>query len=240
MESLVDVGQVALAALLSLAVLFVLTKLMGVKQVSQMTMFDYVVGITIGSIAAEMATEVSQTVPSLIAMTLYGGVAWGISRVSERFLSVRSMVAGKPKLLLDGGKIHRENLKRGRMDISEFLLCCRMQGYFDLSQIQTAVLEPNGAVSILPRESARPATPEDLELRPRQTKMAVPFVMDGELLRENIHHAGKEESWVHRMLLKQGYYSEGNVLLALWNGEKLVVFGDGSVPETRKRPGGIG
>lgn len=232
MELWAEVGKTALAAVFSLAVLLVLTKLMGVKQVSQMTMFDYVVGITIGSIAAEMATEVSQTVASLTAMALYGGIAWGLSKLTERSLRARSVAVGKPKVLLDDGAIHRENLKRANMDMSEFMVCCRMQGYFDLGQIQTAVLEPNGAVSILPKESARPATPQDLELRPKQARMPMPFVMDGVLLKENIHNAGKEESWVHRTLLKQGYRSEKEVLLALWSGgEQMTIFPDGSEPK---------
>ena len=225
MDILRSLGGTALATLVSLAVMFLLTKLMGSKQVSQMTLFDYVVGITIGSIAAELATELENPEQPLLAMVLWGLAAWGISVLGNKSLRARAFLSGKPLVLLDSGVIRRDNLKRARLDLSEFLTYCRIAGYFDLSEIQTAVLEHNGSVSFLPRETDRPATPADLGLRPEQSRLPVPFVMDGRLLPENIASAGKEPSWVHRALLRQGYREEREVLLALWDGgEKLTVF----------------
>ena len=102
---------------------------------------------------------------------------------------------------------------------------CRMGGWFDLNQLQMAVLEHNGVVSFLPKEADRPATPADLGHQPKQSQVQVPFVMDGHLMEENIRQAGKEASWVHRGLLRQGYQDESEVLLALWGGgEQLTVF----------------
>ena len=225
MDILRSLGGTALATLVSLAVMFLLTKLMGSKQVSQMTLFDYVVGITIGSIAAELATELENPERPLLAMVLWGLAAWGISILGNKSLRARAFLSGKPLVLLDSGVIDRDNLKRARLDLNEFLTYCRIAGYFDLSEIQTAVLEHNGSVSFLPRETDRPATPADLGLRPEQSRLPVPFVMDGRLLPENIASAGKEPSWVHRALLRQGYREEKDVLLALWDGgEKLTVF----------------
>ena len=224
-QLLAQIGQTSLTALLSIAVLFLLAKLMGTKQVSQMTMFDYVVGITIGSIAAELATELEDPERPLLAMVLWGLAAWGISVLGNKSLRARAFLSGKPLVLLDQGVIRRDNLKRARLELNEFLTYCRIAGYFDLSEIQTAVLEHNGSVSFLPKETDRPATPADLGLRPEQSRLPVPFVMDGRLLPENIASAGKETSWVHRALLRQGYREEGDVLLALWDGgERLTVF----------------
>ena len=222
-----SLGGVALASVLSLAVMFLLTKLMGNKQVSQMTLFDYIVGITIGSVAAELATELENPERPLLAMLLWGLAAWGISLLGNKSFRARAFLSGKPLVLLDQGVIDRKNLKRARLDLNEFLTYCRIAGYFDLNEIQTAVLEHNGSVSFLPKETDRPATPADLDLRPRQSLLQIPFIMDGRLLPENIGSAGKEPSWVHRALLRQGYRDEREVLLALWDGgenEKLTVF----------------
>lgn len=225
MQILSDVGLTVLTTLLSIATLFLLTKLMGSKQVSQMTMFDYIVGITIGSVAAELATELEQPAKPLTAMVLYGLIAVGISILTNKSLKIRGMITGKPLVLLDNGVIDRDNLKKARLDLHEFLTFCRMSGYFDLAQIQTAVLEHNGSVSFLPKEPDRPATPADLDLNPKQQKLQTPFVMDGILLAENVRKAGKEDAWVRRMLLKQGYRDETEVLLALWDGgTRLTVF----------------
>ena len=224
-ETMIQMGQVALTTLLSIAVIFLLEKLMGTKQVSQMTMFDYVVGITIGSIAAELATELEEPVKPLTALILYGLVAVSISVLTSKSIRARSLVTGKPLVLLENGIIYRENLKKARLDLNEFLTYCRIGGWFDLNQLQAAVLEHNGVVSFLPKETDRPATPTDLNMNPKQSLVQTPFVMDGVLLSENIKKAGKEESWVHRGLLRQGYQDEKDVLLALWDGgEKLTVF----------------
>ena len=225
MQYAAQMGLTALSSLLSIAVLFLLAKLMGTKQVSQMTMFDYVVGITIGSIAAELATELEEPLRPLTALIVYGVTAFVISILTNKFLKVRSIVTGKPLVLLENGVIYRENLKKARLDLNEFLTYCRIGGWFDLNQLQSAVLEHNGVVSFLPKEAGRPATPADLNLNPKQSQVQMPFVMDGRLLEENIRQAGKEDAWVRRTLLQQGYRDEGDVLLAVWDGgEKLTVF----------------
>jgi uncharacterized membrane protein YcaP (DUF421 family) len=225
MQYLTDAGITCLTALLSIVVLFLLAKLMGSKQVSQMTMFDYIVGISIGSIAAELATDLETPVRPLTALIFYGFAAYGISVLTNKSLRVRSMITGKPLILMDQGTIYRENLKRARLDLSEFLTYCRIGGFFDLSQIQTAVMEHNGNISFLPKEPDRPATPSDLNLNPKQSFIQTPLVMDGVLLQDNLSKTGKEESWVRRALLREGYRDEKEVLLALWDGgSRLITF----------------
>ena len=225
MQMFNQVVQTSLTALLSLVVLFFLTKLMGSKQVSQMTMFDYVIGITIGSIAAELATELESPSMPLTALIVYGVVAVAISFLTEKSLDARRIITGKPLILLENGVIHRENLKKARLDLNEFLTYCRIGGWFDLNQLQAAVLEHNGVVSFLPKEKDRPATPADLDLDPKQSQIQMPFIMDGQLLSENIRKAGKEEEWVRRSLERQGCRGTQDVLLALWaGGEKLIIF----------------
>lgn len=224
-ELFAEAGTVFLTTVLSIAALFLLTKLMGAKQVSQMTMFDYVTGITIGSVAAELATELERPLRPLTALILYGVAAFLISLLTSKSVKARGLITGKPLILLDGGVIRRDNLKRARLDLNEFLTFCRIGGYFDLNQIQTAVLEHNGIVSFLPKEADRPATPADMNKNPSQSRLQVPFVMDGRLLEGNVRQAGKEPSWVRQSLLRQGFRDESQVLLALWDGgEKLTAF----------------
>ena len=225
MEFLVQSGWAVLLSGGSILVLFLLAKLMGNKQVSQMNLFDYIVGITIGSIAGEMAFSEEVPVRHLVALVVYGVTAAAISVWTNKSLRARSIISGKPLVLLEDGVIYRENLKKARLDLDEFLTYCRIGGWFDLNAIQSAVLEHNGVVSFLPKEKDRPATPADLGLSPRQAWVQVPFVMDGKLLRENVERSGKTEPWVRRKLEALGYQDEGKVFLALWDGEeKLTVF----------------
>lgn len=211
----------AVTSLVSLTAMFLLTKLMGNNQISQMNLFDYVIGITVGSIAAEMATELDTPENSLVAMVVYAVAAVCISLWTNKSLGARRIITGKPLILMDGGVIYRENLKKARMDLGDFLMYCRIGGYFDLGQIQTALLEYNGTVTFLPVEMQRPATPTDLSMQPDQTLLQTSVIQDGVILLQRI---GKDESCLERQLEKQGYKEAGEVFLAMADGNQVTVF----------------
>ena len=149
-------------ALLSVAALFVITKMMGHKQVAQLDFFDYVCGITIGSIGAELATELEAPWKPLAALVLYGAASLLLNLLAHKLPRTRKYINGTPTILLCDGKLYRENLKKAKLDLSEFMLMCREQGYFDPEEIAVAILEHNGKLSVLPRAASRPATPNDL------------------------------------------------------------------------------
>lgn len=166
----------------SFAALFAAAKLIGHKQIAQLDFFDYITGITIGSIAAEMATELEQPWKPLIAILLYEGITLLLSVAANKFPKTRRYFYGMPVILMDHGKLYRENLKKAKLDLNEFLVLCRQQGYFDLTDIQTAIFEYNGRLSILPVSTQRPATPADLELSPPQELTFTELIMDGQIL----------------------------------------------------------
>lgn len=220
-----EILQVLITSAVSLAVLFLLTKLMGNKQVSQLSMFDYIIGISIGSIAAEMATELENPENSLAAMIVYGVIAFLVSVISQRSVKVRKVMSGRPLVIMDNGIIYRENLKKARIDLSDFLTQCRTSGYFDLNQIQTAVMEYNGAISFLPVSKYRPATPSDMDLQPEQEYLQITVIMDGHINKSNLKLSGNNEVWLTKQLHLQGYNNPSDVLLALCdNNNKLTVF----------------
>lgn len=155
--------KIILLSLGSIVILFILTKLMGNREMSQLSMFDYVVSITIGSIAAEMSTSLEDNfVEPAIAMIVYGLVATAISYFTCKSIKVRRVVSGRGKVLYDNGKLYRKNFIKSKLDLNEFLMQCRINGYFNLADIQTAILESNGRISFLPvsrqktRYSSRP------------------------------------------------------------------------------------
>ena len=139
-----DFLNVILTALLSVLALFVIAKIMGHKQVAQLDFFDYITGITIGSIAAELATELETPWKPLIAMIVYGSVAFLLSIMTSKFPRLRKYVNGTPTIILHDGKLYRDNMKKAKLDLSEFMVMCRQAGYFNLNNIQTAVFEYNG------------------------------------------------------------------------------------------------
>lgn len=164
-----DFLKITLTALLSAGTLFVIAKCMGHKQVAQLDFFDYISGITIGSIAAELATDLEAPWKSLTALVIYGIVSVVLGLLTSKFPRSRKFINGTPTILMNNGRIIRENLKKAKLDLSEFLLLCREQGYFDLDEIQTAVFEHNGKLSVLPKAEKCPATPYVLNLTVRRT-----------------------------------------------------------------------
>lgn len=209
----------------SFAVLFLSAKLIGHKQIAQLDFFDYITGITIGSIAAEMATELEEPWKPMIAMVLYGGITLALSLISSRFPRSRKYLNGTPTILMDHGKLYYENLKKARLDLSEFLVLCRQQGYFDLTTIQTAIFEYNGKLTILPVTTQRPVTPQDLDLSPDQELIFTELIMDGRILEENLHRMGLDRTWLDKQLKQRHISSAKEVFLAVCDRNlKFVLF----------------
>ena len=208
--------KVILSSVLSVVALFVIAKFMGHKQVSQLDFFDYISGITIGSIAAELATELESPHKPLVALVVYGLASVLLNVLSRKFPKSRKYINGTPTILMNSGKIYRTNLKKAKLDLSEFLLLCREQGYFNLEEIQIAVFEYNGKLSVLPKAANRPVTPEDLKITAKPTCVGVEVIMDGRVMGENLLRIGKNEEWLKSALKMQNYESAKQILLGVY------------------------
>lgn len=212
-----DLLKVALTSIVSLVTLFLLSKLMGNKQISQLSMFDYIIGISIGSIAAEFATELENPEHSLLAMIIYALSAYLVSVITAKSTRMRKIIIGRPLILYDKGKLYRDNFKKARLDLSDFLTHCRTQGFFDLSQVQTAVFEYNGSISILPIEEFRPLTPSDVDFKPTQQEILINVILDRNINTENLKHTGNDMTWLNNELHNQGYRNEKEIYLGTVN-----------------------
>ena len=215
-----EIIKVILTALLSVVALFIITKVMGHKQVAQLDFFDYVSGITIGSIGAELATELESPEKPLIALGVYGLVSLLLNLLAHQYPRTRKYINGTPTILMSDGKLFRSNLKKAKLDLSELMLLCREQGYFDLEEIQTAILEHNGKLSILPRAASRPATPEDLKITAMQTHIGVEVIMDGRVMGENLARMGLDEDWLARRLHIEGHRDADEIFLGIYRPEE--------------------
>ena len=204
-----------LTALGSFGALFLVAKFIGHKQIAQLDFFDYITGITIGSISAEMATELEEPWKPLTAMAIYGGVTLLLSIMANKFPRARKYLNGTPTILMDHGKLYRENLKKAKLDLSEFMVMCRQQGYFDLTSIQTAVFEYNGKLTILPVSSQRPVTPNDMNLAPEQELLFTELIMDGRILDDNLKRMGLDLTWLNNQLKQRHISSPQDVFLAV-------------------------
>jgi uncharacterized membrane protein YcaP (DUF421 family) len=199
-----DFLRVFIVAPISILVLFVLSKLIGNKQMSNLTMFDYVNGITIGSIAAEMSTcEFDELLDIGIALGFYAGIVILLSLLSQKSTLLRRFFTGKAIVLYDKGKLYKKNFKTAKLDFNEFMTMLREQGYFNLDDVETALLEQSGQMSVLPKENKRPVNPEDLKIRVHQTRPEVVVVLDGKVLEKNLKYTGNNLTWLEQELKQQ-------------------------------------
>lgn len=219
-----DYIKVILTSVLSAVALFLIAKIMGHKQMSQLDFFDYITGITIGSIAAELATELEKPLNPLIAMLVYGAITVLLTLTTSKLPRMRKFINGTPTIIMASGKIYRENMKKAKMDLSEFLVMCRQEGYFNLGDIQTAVFEYNGRLSILPKATKRPANPTDLNIVPTAEHIFTEIIMDGQILNDNLNRMDLSLERLQNTLKVNGYKSAKDVFLCLYdqNGEVLI------------------
>ena len=223
MNSLFDIF---FRSLLSIVALFFITELMGKKQISQLNMFDYIIGISIGSIAASLSVDDSiNYLDGILAIVVYGGSATLISVLTTKSIVMRRFFTGTPSVIMNDGKIIYANLKKSRLDINDLLQIARENGYYDLGQIHYCILEPSGKVSFLPKAKYIPVTPNDMKLKVSENGLCSNLVIDGHLMEENIKYIGKDSAWVVTRLAKMGYKEINDLLLVICdNKEQFTVF----------------
>ena len=220
-----EFAKIVLSSLLSYAALFICAKVIGRKQISQLNFLDYITGITIGSIAAELATDLENTWKPLAAMGVYALLTWLLSLIGKRAARSRKFLDGTPTIIMQNGKLYRSNMKKAKLDLSEFMVMCREQGYFNLADIHTAVFEYNGKLTILPVSKKRQATPEDMKLSPEQETLSTEVIMDGRILEENLKRMGLNAAWLDKQLRTQGVHDAKAVFLGLCDAQnKLTLY----------------
>jgi len=210
----------------SIIVLFLFTKIMGRKQVGQLNMFDYVIGITIGSIASEMtmAKEID-FFEGTLGIAIYALSAYIISEVTMKSIKARRLIIGTPCMIIQNGKILEKSLKKSKIDINDLLQEARNNGYFDMSQIEFGIMEANGRISFLPKSKYAPLTPNDMKIKTTYTGICNNLIIDGKIMKKHLKGIHKDEEWLRTRLRKEGYESIENILLVICDSdEKLTIY----------------
>lgn len=216
-----QLGKVLISSSVSLSALFLLTKIMGNREMSQLSMFDYISSIAIGSIAGEMAAMSTDNLAEpLLSMAFLALFTLLINYLTCKSIKLRRFIQGQALILYQDGQIYEKNLLHAKIDIGELLAECRIQGYFDLEDIYSIYLESNGQISILPMSAKRPACPSDMDLNPVQTKPMANIIIDGRIMKGNLKSTGKNEAWVDKKLNQKGVSDIKEVILATYDSVK--------------------
>ena len=224
--NLSEIWDTSFRAIISLIALFVITKIIGKKQVSQLSLFDYVVGISIGNFAAEMTINLdSSEVNGIVAVAIFGIIAFIVSYLTMKSVTIRRFFAGSPTVLVQEGKIVTKNMKKARFDVDDLLEVCRCNGFFNLNEIEYALMEANGEISFLPKVDYKPLTVKDMNLKIKQDSLVANIILDGKVMINNLKNMNKDEEWLNQQLKVLGYYTVNNIILATLDiNDKLTVY----------------
>ena len=146
-------------------------------------------------------------------MIVYGTITVILSVITSKFPKTRKFINGTPTIIMNGGKIYRKNMKKAKIDLSEFMMMCRQEGYFNLDDIQTAIFEYNGRLTVLPVSTKRPINPEDVNLAPQSEYISTEVIMDGRVLDENLRRMGLDIKWLEKQIKEQGCKNAKEIFL---------------------------
>lgn len=216
-------------SLISLITLFIVAKMIGKKQISELSLFDYVIGISIGNFAAEMTINLdSPEFDGILAVFIFGAVAYLISYLSMKSIFIRRYFMGTPTMIIQDGKIIKKNMKKVKIDVNDLLEEARIKGYFDLSELQYGIMEANGEMSFLPYSKYKPVTLEDLDKNKPSGALLANIIIDGKIMKNNLKMIGKTEKWLEHQIEIKGYKDKKKILLCtIDNQEKITFYLDG-------------
>lgn len=198
--------------------LLIFARIIGKEQISQLNFFDYVLGITIGSIAATLTTDLSSRAwPHWVGLLTWVALGILMELISTKWRYAAKYLEGEPAIVIMNGKIMENVLKKMKYRISEVLELLRNKGVFDLNQVDFAIIEPNGQISVLLKPEFLPLTPKDLNVKTSPSGISSELVYDGIIIEENLKPLKKDKQWLFDELKKQGIKDISEVFLVTLN-----------------------
>jgi len=205
----------AISSIIAIITLFIFTRIMGKKQMAQLNFFDYVVGISIGSLAAEYAiVRAVYFVEGLTALSVFTLFSLVLSYIATKSYKGRKILDGSPSILIENGKILESNLNKAKININDLLEECRQKNIFDIAQVEFAILETSGRLSVLPKTQNRALTPKDMQIITAYEGLCTNVIIDGKIIKEHLMAIHKDIAWLQAELSASGITSPAGVILA--------------------------
>ncbi len=209
---------VAVRAVISFFTLLIFAKILGKQQISQLAFFDYVLGITIGSIAAELTIDLSSSAwPHWVGLLTWAVLGYLMEWITLKWRYAAKYIEGEPAIIIMNGKIMENVLRKMRFTVSDVMELLRNKDIFDLSQVDFAILESNGQLSVLRKPEYEPLTAKDMKISKKPSGISTELIYDGILIEENLRQLNKDTKWLMKQLKAQGIKDISEVFLATLN-----------------------
>ena len=210
--------MVIVRAIIGFFSLLIFARIIGKEQISQLNFFDYVLGITIGSIAATLTTDLSSKAwPHWVGLLVWCSLGYIMNLISIKWRYAAKYLEGEPTIIIMNGKIMEKALKKMKYQVSEILELLRNKGVFDPTQVDFALIESNGQISVLLKPEHLPVTPKDMKIAVSSSGISTELVYDGIIIEENLRQLNKDKTWLLKQLKKQGIKKISEVFLVTLN-----------------------
>jgi uncharacterized membrane protein YcaP (DUF421 family) len=211
----VDLLNVILRGIGAYVLALVLSRIMGQKFIAQMTFFDFIVAVTMGSLVANviMGTK-STTLNATVGIIVISAMAVLTAYLHIKSLTARKLVNSEPSILIHNGTIVEENMKKARMNINELMMKLREKNSFNLADVEFAIMETDGQISVMPKSDKQPLTPSDMNIKVKSTGLTKDIIIDGNIMEENLKDAGLDRKWLDLELQNQNIKDASEVFYA--------------------------
>ncbi len=219
MFGLQPVFWVLINSFISFIYLFIISKILGKKQIAQLEFIDYAVGISLGSIAADMAADGETPFYFyLISMTIFFLLALFVAVIGRKNTFFKRVLKGKPATLIYEGKINYKELKKNKIDVNDLLSMLRDKDYFDINDVAYAVFEPSGKLSVLPKGSQKPVVIEDVNKSAiEESSLSNVLIADGKVSKSGLSEINKDKDWLFNKLKIKNKKDINNIVLAVYD-----------------------
>jgi len=209
-------GEVLYQTILAFFAILIYARVLGKQQVAQLTFYDYINGITFGSIAGALAadTDPTKTLAHLTALTLFAALTFGASYLSLKSRPARKLLEGEPTIVVHNGKILEENMAKMRYNLDDLWMQLRDKNVFNLADVEFAISEPNGALSVLLKTQKQPVTPETLGIPTQYQGISSELIVDGQIIEQNLKQNNLDPVWLQNQLRQQGIQDPKEVAYA--------------------------
>ncbi|RJE87763.1 DUF421 domain-containing protein [Paenibacillus sp. 1011MAR3C5] len=193
--------EIVLRTLASIVILFILTKVLGKRQISELSLFEYITGISIGNIAAYISLDLDNLwYLGIVSLVVWVSVSVGIELWTLKSRRLRNVVDGRGTVLIRNGQLSKQKLRKERITLDELLEQLRQKDVYRVADVEFAVMEPSGELNVQLKKEHQPLTPSMLGWTMSKESQPLSIIMDGHIIKEELQLSGHSEDWVKHEL----------------------------------------
>lgn len=212
-----DFTQITIELILGFAALFVITRILGKTQITQITTFDFISALVLGELVGNAIYDHEVGLLHILyAVLVWGLLIYVLEMITQKWSHTRAFLEGKPTIIIHKGKILRDSLKKNKLDVNQLQHLIRSKGVFSIRELEYAILETDGTVSVLKKSPYEMPTKKDLHLNLEEVYLPITFISDGKVIEDNVTEAGYNLTWLEQQLKQENIYRVEEVMYAEW------------------------